>query len=272
MNTKPLLITGSHRSGSTWIGKVFESSGYFTYIDEPFNLDGSKDRLNGLKYWFEYTGQNTHFIKQLQDKLSCEKIPLFKDPIAFFSVDTFIEALDSNVLISVRHPAAFVSSLKRLGWKHDFNHFLKQEELMETMLYPLREQIIKFSAMEQNIIDQGILLWNIIYLNALKYKQKYDHIYMTTHENLSLDPVNEYRKIFNYFDYEFNDAVIEYIRKTSSAENETEAKNNVVHQLERNSKENIHTYKTRLTSQELNHIRQHTEMIAHCFYDATSWN
>lgn len=272
MKNKSLLITGSHRSGSTWIGKVFESSGLFHYIDEPFNIDGTKDKLDGLNYWFEYTKNNIDIINQLKNKLNQPKIPLFKDPIAFFSTETFYKELNSNILISVRHPAAFVSSLKRLGWQHDFNHFLKQEELMETLLYPFRDKIIKFSIMEQNIIDQGILLWNIIYLNALKFKQKHNDIYLVTHEKLSLNPIEEFKNIFNELKYEFNEQVVEYINLTTNSNNEIEVKNNVVHQLNRNSKENINTFKTRLTQEELLYIKKHTQEIAHIFYDANSWN
>ena len=34
---KPILVTGSHRCGSTWIGKVIATSPSVDYIHEPFN-------------------------------------------------------------------------------------------------------------------------------------------------------------------------------------------------------------------------------------------
>ena len=38
MHTKPILVTGSHRSGTTWVGKMLAATGSVGYIHEPFNL------------------------------------------------------------------------------------------------------------------------------------------------------------------------------------------------------------------------------------------
>lgn len=39
MSKKPILITGSHRSGSTWVGTMIAESPSVQYIHEPFNID-----------------------------------------------------------------------------------------------------------------------------------------------------------------------------------------------------------------------------------------
>lgn len=54
---------------------------------------------------------------------------------------------------------------------HDFHHFLEHEKLMEPYLYPFRNEIKDFTKNQKDIIKQGILLWNIINLNTLKFKQ-----------------------------------------------------------------------------------------------------
>jgi hypothetical protein len=46
--------------------------------------------------------------------------PLLKDPFAVFSLPWFVERLDCRVVVTVRHPAGFASSLKRLNWPFDF--------------------------------------------------------------------------------------------------------------------------------------------------------
>ena len=38
-NKKPLLLTGSHRSGSTWVGIIMAASPSVGYIHEPLNLN-----------------------------------------------------------------------------------------------------------------------------------------------------------------------------------------------------------------------------------------
>ena len=34
---RPILVTGSHRSGSTWVGKMIASHPRVAYVEEPFN-------------------------------------------------------------------------------------------------------------------------------------------------------------------------------------------------------------------------------------------
>jgi len=36
---KPILVTGSHRSGTTWAGKMISACPNVGYIHEPFNID-----------------------------------------------------------------------------------------------------------------------------------------------------------------------------------------------------------------------------------------
>lgn len=275
-NNKPLLVTGSHRSGSTWIGKIIERSDEFIYLEEPTSLNNIPGSIEHIQYWFQYIrNKDMDIIKDLstlnRNVLSQNKRALFKDPLAFFSIDTFINTLDADVLISVRHPAAFVSSLKRLNWSHDFNHFLEQEELMDTYLHPFRNEIKEFSKTKKDIIDQGILLWNIINLNTLKFKQKYPQIYTIRHEDLSLDPVVEFKKIFDYFDIPFTSDVNQYLKETTNKNNAAEAQNNVEHQLHRDSKANIYNFKDRLTVDEIKRIRMGTETVSHVFYDQEWW-
>lgn len=276
INKKPLLVTGSHRSGSTWIGRVIEKSDEFIYLSEPTNFDNTHS-ISDINYRFQFIRNSDKvMINELaqlnQNALQHHKKALFKDPLAFFSVDTFIDQFDADVLISVRHPAAFTSSLKRLGWSHTFNHFLEQEELMDTYLYPFRDKIKDFAKNEKDVIEQGILLWNIINLNALRFKQKHPGIYLVRHEDLSLNPIPEFQKIFDYFDISFSETTKQYLNDTTNEENSAEAKNNVLHQLDRNSKANIYNFKSRLTEDEIARIRRGTETISHVFYDQEWWN
>lgn len=276
-NNRPLLITGSHRSGSTWIGKVIEKSNEFVYLEESTSLNDIPGSLSSINYWFQYIQNSDEaIVKDLltlnHNSLKQNKRALFKDPLAFFSIDTFIDKLEANVLISVRHPAAFVSSLKRLGWSHDFNHFLEQEELMETFLYPFRDDIKTFSKTQKDIVEQGILLWNIINLNTLKFKQKYPQIYTVKHEDLSLNPMIEFKKIFDCFEISLNPEVKQYLLDTTNKDNDAEAQNNVTHQLYRDSKANIYNFKNRLTEEEIAKIRKGTEIVSHIFYDQVWWD
>jgi LPS sulfotransferase NodH len=55
---KPILITGSHRSGSTWVGKMLGASPDLVYIDEPFHpYHHSFFQREVFEYWFTYITQ-----------------------------------------------------------------------------------------------------------------------------------------------------------------------------------------------------------------------
>ena len=82
---------------------------------------------------------------------------LLKDPFAVFSVPWFAKRLNCRVVITVRHPAAFTSSLQRLGWSFDFKNFLGQPLLMRDHLETYREHMLAVKT--EDVIGQGALLW-----------------------------------------------------------------------------------------------------------------
>ena len=50
-----ILVTGSHRSGTTWVGKMLTIDKKNIYIHEPNNFDDNiKFNKYNTNYWFEY--------------------------------------------------------------------------------------------------------------------------------------------------------------------------------------------------------------------------
>lgn len=294
-NKKPIIVTGAHRSGTTWVGQMIALNKHVRYIHEPFNID--EPRIHPLKYWFEYvtmqdklekqndiykyidellnfnlhgvikefrsiTGQRDliRFIKNSYNRIN--KRPLIKDPIAIMSIDWLVKQFNASVVILIRHPAAFVASLKVKNWSHTFDHYLEQDNLM-TLLEPFADQIKLYSQVKPNIIDQGILLWNISYYRVLQYKTQYPEWIYARHEDLSLNPVEEFNKIYNKLDLDFTQKTENKIIKSTSATKESN--------LKRDSKKNIHSWKERLDDDEISRIKRETESIAQYFYDDNDW-
>ena len=51
---------------------------------------------------------------------------------------------------------------------------------------------------KKDIIDQGILLWNTIHDTIAYYQKKYKHQwYFVKHEDLSISPLSEFKKMFS---------------------------------------------------------------------------
>ena len=296
MHRRPILVTGSHRSGSTWIGRMIEHSLNVRYIHEPFNTDRKK---SPLMYSFEYVSSSSdkeyqeiiksyiesfyssslktslinlkkirsikrgyHFLIDYRNRFT--KRTLLKDPIAIMSAEWLYETINCDVIVTIRHPAAFIASLKVLNWEFDFNNFLDQKNLMFDHFDNYKSQIIEYSKDKKDIINQGILLWNTLYSTVFKYQEKYgDQWYFVRHEDISRDPVLEFEKIFSFLDLEFKSFIIKEIINSSSNKNETE--------LKRDSIKNIKTWKERLSIEEIELIKEKTNTVWKEFYNEEDW-
>ena len=294
---KRILVTGSHRSGSTWTGKVICQSKDVRYVHEPFNV-GTKKYNFPFRYWFEYmpatsnyhqskvarylnsfdsiTSVNDifrhkrinslrrlyHALKDHQSKLF--KRSLYKDPIAVMSAEWFYRTFNSDVIVLIRHPAAFVASLKVKGWFYNFNNFKNQPQLIDENFPTFKEQIIEFSKEKKDIIDQGILLWNTIHSMILKYQAKYDKEWIfIRHEDLSYEPTQEFHEIFNRLNLKFDDNVKDYILKVTQPKEHGG--------IGRDAKKNVKNWKNRLTEEEIIRIKEGTNDIWQEFYKDMDW-
>jgi hypothetical protein len=293
-----ILVSGIHRSGSTFLGKIISKHPKVKYIHEPFNLDYPKTK-KPIDFWYQYVNENTSrakqkeildyinsfykldsksiqlsyarstnlksFLKTTIDliKRSENKVPLIKDPIAILSADWIYKKLQPKTIISIRHPSAFVASIKVKNWEFDFKHLEQQHDLVETKLINYKDQISEYVKNPPNIIEQGILVWNIIHEIIYEYKREHNGWYFIKNEDISLDPIKEFEKIFGFLELDFNKEVkTEIIESTTS---------NIPSKLKRNSKENIKSWKKRLSKEEIEKIKSETKMIWEKFYSEKDW-
>ena len=311
--THPILVTGAHRSGSTWAGKMLAADSQTAYISEPLNVlhrpgvYGAK-----VKYWYQYIcdeneGDYLHAFHQLLDfdyhlldairsirspkdflrmgrdftifynALMRGQRALIKDPFAVFSAQWFAKKLNCRVVVTVRHPAAFVSSLQRLGWSFDFNDLLNQPLLMRDHLEKYRDEMLSTKA--DDVIGQASLLWKMIYASVhstLRHAQggarelNPDQI-TVRHEDLSRDPVNRYRDLYSKLDLEFTPRVQKFIENASSSENPTELSRKKTHSVKLDSLANIKNWKKRLSEEDIRRIHRMTDDTSHLYYSDEEW-
>jgi hypothetical protein len=131
---QPILITGAHRSGTTWVGRMLAEAPYVYYIHEPFSVTdfphrgicnvefehwftyitkenedkyyrGIKNTLNlnydwmgGLKTIHSFSDLKTA-IAEYQNSLAHKNSRiLVKDPIAFFSAPWLAERFNMKIV------------------------------------------------------------------------------------------------------------------------------------------------------------------------------
>jgi hypothetical protein len=303
---RPILVTGGHRTGTTWVGKMLAADEDVAYISEPLNVLHRPGVFSvPVKHWYTYINQENEadyltafnelldFDYHLWDEIRSIRSrkdflrmgrdfhifyvanlhgqrALLKDPFAVFSLPWFAEKLNCQIVVTVRHPAAFASSLKRLGWSFDFNDLLNQPALMRDHLEPFRADMQSIKA--DDVIGQAALLWTMIYRVVHTDRERIPSIQIVRHEDLSLDPITGYRKLYDALALNFTPHVEQIILNSSSSENPTELSKNKTHSVKLDSRANMENWKKRLSADEITRIRRATEEVAHLYYPEVDWN
>ena len=153
---RPILVTGAHRSGTTWVGKMLAASPQIAYISEPLNV---LHRLGVLRtsvaHWYTYIcyANEDLYLPALNDTLAFryhplaeiqslrsrkdigrmfrdwniftqgrlfKRQPLLKDPFAVFSAPWFAERLPGQ---GDQHEIGINASSNDFFW-HSLSCFL----------------------------------------------------------------------------------------------------------------------------------------------------
>ena len=304
-NQTPILVTGSHRSGTTWVGRMLSANADTAYISEPLNVLHRPGIFRApVKHWYTYINHENeneylpafHEMLDFQYHLWLEikslrsikdflrmgrdfrifydgnthgQRALIKDPFALFSSMWLSQKLNCQVVITVRHPAGFASSLKRLGWNFDFSNLLNQPLLMRDHLE--KDQADMESIAKDDIIGQGALLWKLIYRFAHQTGSLIPNLNIVRHEDLSLDPVTGFQNLYQSLNLEFTEKVKTTILNSSSSENPNKLAKNKTHSVNLNSRANLDNWKKILTSEEITRIRKITEGVSESFYSEEEW-
>ena len=303
---RPILVTGAHRSGTTWVGKMLAAEDGVAYISEPMNVLHRPGVFRAaIPHWYTYINAENeeaflpafremldfdyHLLTEIRSLRSRKDMlrmvrdfhsffvgnmhgerPLLKDPFAVFSAPWFGERLDCQVVVTVRHPGGFASSLKRLGWFFDFKDLLKQPLLMRDQLEPDRAAM---EAMDPNdILGQAALLWKLIYRAVHQYSRSHPEFHVVRQEDLALDPVTGFRGLYEVLGLRFTAGAEKKILESSSSENPKELAKNHHHSVKMDSRASVKGWKKHLNAEELERIRRVTADVSALYYPDEAWS
>lgn len=296
LRSVPILVTGMHRSGTTWVGKMLSASGEAVYIHEPLNPLHAPG-LFGYpvdRYYFRITEANEaeilpefcrtlgfryRLVPQLRVTRSPKAVknalgdmlrfsvgrmlhrrPLLKDPFAVFSIPWFVDRFDAEVVVVVRHPLATVSSLKRLGWEFDPAEVLSRspgDTLQPTGAYEL--------------VEQGALLWRAIAETALENRASFPRVRIVRHEDLVENPIAGFADLYGELGLSFNQRARRRVERSTSQRNPREAAVADIHQIELDSRASLLNWTRRLTSEEVASIRELAQPVLARLYLEDDW-
>ncbi|NBB78935.1 MAG: hypothetical protein GVY36_05745 [Verrucomicrobia bacterium] len=249
---KPLLVTGMHRSGSTWVGRTLAAAPEVFYVHEPLNPDFAPHYLEqpDLPYYWKVTEAHEPRVLPAFQRLLSGRFPridarffrperrfisrfpqamtfrwaafqqkrfLIKDPFMLFNVEWFEQRFGGRVVLVTRSPLGFVTSLKARGWTFDFRHFTRQSALMDGPLVAHREAIERAAAEPPDIIEQGCLLWKVLDARIQALVQANPQRILSSHETLCRDPEAAFRPLFDRLDLSWSGRTRSFLRKGGQA-------------------------------------------------------
>jgi hypothetical protein len=300
----PILVTGAHRSGTTWVGRMLALAPDLAYVHEPF----SPRTPTGLsparfdRYFTVVTAENEarygpglertldlrydlgaqlrsarrprdiaripRDLARLRRTRRSGSRPLMKDPIALLSAEWLAQRFRMNVVVLIRHPAAFAASLKRLGWKHSFATFLDDGRIPH-VLEPFEREIREQAREPGDILSQAGLLWRLLYNAVDGYRERHPEWVFLRHEDASLDPVETFARLYERLGLELTPEARETIARASAPENPAEL--TTPHAVELDSAASLGRWREQLTAAEVEQLRERTRDVWPRFYSDEDW-
>ena len=299
-NKRPILVTGAHRSGTTWVGKMLALAPGVGYVHEPFNPRFSAGRFD--RYFTVVTRENeARYASELEHVLTfryelgprlrrrhrpkdvartfrdfgrTQRVrrrhprPLMKDPIALLSAEWLAQRFDMDVVVLIRHPAAFASSLKRLGWRHSFANFLDDGRVPE-VIEPYEEEIRAQAREPGDLLSQAALLWRLLYNAVASFRERHEDWVFLRHEDVSLEPSGSFERLYERLGLELTETARAEIERASASGNPSALA--TPHAVELDSAASLGRWRDELTPQEIETLRERTRDVWPRFYSDRDW-
>ncbi|HVM35795.1 MAG TPA: sulfotransferase [Actinomycetota bacterium] len=300
---RPLLVTGSHRSGTTWAGKMLAHSGTLGYIHEPFLPSRAPGWLSEpMPYWYMYIcADNDHLYRSALERVVNLRFPvraslartrtlrqlalqipewvktidyrrrrlrpLLKDPLALFSAPWLADVFEAQVVVMIRHPVAFVGSIKKLNWGFDYErNWLAQELLMRDLLGHRAHEYLGYRG-EVDLVGEGIVMWNSIYDVVSRFRRERPEWQFVKYEDAAKEPLAAFESLYRALELPWTPEAADAIRNDTHAGNPKDVSRGRRRQVRRNSRAATATWSRRLTDDEVKRVAEETTEVAARFYE-----
>ena len=207
---KSILVAGTARSGTTWLGDLIASQIPSRILFEPFNPDLVPEYRNFCYFQYIRPGMENPEFRAFARKVFTGEIRnrwIDHQNERIFSEYRIIKEIRANLALSwlhsnfpevpiiflIRHPCAVVASRMELNWAtdDDIEPFLSQPDLVEDHLANYMD-IIKNAKTPE---EKHAVIWCVSHLVPLKQFQP-GEIKAVYYENLCAQPETELISIF----------------------------------------------------------------------------
>lgn len=223
----PVVILSLARSGSSWVGDILGTSLTAMYLREPINLACLKEHPTKPSD-FEFDMGQPPAIYESSAKNIFSGLPLFNSSITLkpkqwsllkrkhrrvvikevnpFMLGWLIKTYQPRIIYLLRHPVAVTYSFERMGWTgNKFESRLTKETLSRKV--PHYKQFTD-SFWSEHGAFQGYLNCEI-----MEQAKAYKDFRVVKYEDLCADPLNEFKKLYEFAQLEWDRTVEEKIKE-----------------------------------------------------------
>lgn len=272
----PILVSGTHRSGTTWFAKMLSVPGLW-YVHEPFNPN------KGIwKKSFQYAPPEidcpriNRFVdallagryRRLANTPSVEhrfmpwrlvrppiKRVMIKDPIACLLTGYLTQKYELTPLVLIRHPAGFVSSIVRLGWPCGkfLEEFLANQDLMDDHLSQRQSTLERY--VERDDLEAAAALHGALNFVICRQARNFDKIRLLQFEQLCESPIESFKKLFLDLNLPYDDSTRQMHEMLCLSGSNDPAEYRT-HEVSRRSRAMASSWQRQLTHPEIERVRR----------------
>jgi hypothetical protein len=262
---KSIVVAGTARSGTTWLGELIASQVPCRILFEPFNPDLVPDYRPF--HYFQYmrpgtedpefyafaqkvfTGEIRNRWIDRQNERIFAQVRLVKEIRANLALKWLHERFpEVPIALLIRHPCAVVCSRMELGWATDVDieSFLSQSELIKDHLLPYMDLINNAKTVEA----KHTIIWCVSNLVPLKQFNP-GEVKIVYYENLCTQPEKELPALFKFIGQTYTRSAIEIIDQPSQTTKMTSA---VVSRIDK-----IESWKKKLIPSQIDNVLRTVE-------------
>jgi hypothetical protein len=305
---KWIFVTGTPRSGTTFVGKILSLPLDVGYLHEPFNPHCGVHGIDRLYLYVNGSTLSSSPYRQLIDRIFRHdfafktgyfkedqywrtiakmiigsrsawsirfiklnpfyKTMVIKDPIGCLLTEYLAKHYEVKPVIIIRHPIAVVASAMRLRWNMNLDPLHQQRELIADYF---SDDYQFLHAPSKDPVEQAAALWRA--LNKVLFNQASRHPswQVILHENLSKNPVEHFRTLYKAFDLPWTPRIENKVFTLTDTENPVAARQGRVHTFRRNSPELFRHSLKMLSREQRQKVYEITKDVALLAYSKESF-
>ena len=219
----------------------------------------------------QVVGSRGPFYLRLAKLNPFHQAAIIKDPTGNLLTEYLYHNFQVKPVIVVKHPLSFIASLKRVGWWPQVSWITDdQPHLVEDYF---KDELDFVHRSYDSLLEGSAAYWRATYKVLLDQASKYPDWQVITHEELSQNSVIVFKRLYEKLNLPWSERVEKKIVKLTQSDNHsTDAKQGLVQDFNRNSKDIFQMRRNSLSIKERQAIFNIVKDVSQKIYSTKSFD